>query len=537
MEAEKRKEDAANRKLTQIGVAVGATFVIMLLGLIVYNNLIDPTPPEDDGENVVNGDKDGDGKNGKGDGKDGSGKDGDGKNGSGKDGGKSDPDEQLLDPTAPIRSVIPGTTGVRPNGVRVGPGGTRVTSNGGTRVVPGGTRVVPGGTRPGGTRIPSTRPGGTNPTMRPGGSIPSAGPALSANFLEDIYSPDAPQHPSPTNGAPMELKYLANGPQMFLMFRPADLLKSPEGGKVWEALGPYGIHARETIESVAGVPLEEVEQVLIGLIDNGGSAPKMTMVARTSVPVSMDQLVAAWGNPARTQIKDRVVYQARGVAYYAPPAGGGQLIAMGPADQAEEILGEDEVFLRAEIQQMMDKTDASRQFTAVFAPQFPFSGGRAMFDKKYGDRLPVLKDAANAIARIQGRAYAKAALVSLHVDPAGFHTEFRVQGDNDFRPNVVAQDMHQKLSNLPEQVFEFYSPPAEGDSRPRFIPSPHTFQLIARYPKMLQAWAAYLRAGIDGKQAVLTSTLPAKAAHNLILASQVAVRDPGILVSGGPSSD
>lgn len=360
--------------------------------------------------------------------------------------------------------------------------------------------------------------------------------SVSGDLLEEIYADRGPPHPSPTSGEPLDLKYLAFGPQMFIHMRPADLLADPEGKRVWEALGPFGVRAQQFLEAKSGTTLENIESVLVGLIDNGAEPPKVTAVIRTLAPVPESQLLAAWGNPAGTMVEGRKVYQDAKLAYFTPPAGAGRIIALGPKEAAKDLLGSEVYIPRREIEEVMRQSDSMRHVNVLFAPHFPFSGGKIMFNKSVAANLPWAKDEADNLARIQGIEFAKAALLSAHVGPDGFFTEIRYHGGSGYQGMVIGKELYGKLLQLPQQLVTFYTPPpAESEEKRQiFIPSLHVQPLIARFPKMLQAWTAYLRLGADGKQAVITGLLPKKAAHNLVLASQLAIRDPGTVVDTGP---
>ena len=58
---------------------------------------------------------------------------------------------------------------------------------------------------------------------------------------------------SPTQGQPIDLKYVPNGARIYLVVRPAEMLSKPEGERVLKALGPDFAAARAAWETAAGV--------------------------------------------------------------------------------------------------------------------------------------------------------------------------------------------------------------------------------------------------------------------------------------------
>lgn len=339
-----------------------------------------------------------------------------------------------------------------------------------------------------------------------------------------IYAPQQPLHPSPTDGRPLDLRHLAGGAQMIVALRPADLLAQPEGQKTWTALGPWGNGLQHYLEQRLATPVANIEQVLIGILDIEEGVPQLSLVVRTRAPLSREKVTAASG----------------GLAVHFADAGN-RLVAIGPADQADDLKGEHPYFLRPEFEELLGQTDDARQVSILFAPHFPLAGGKEMLSAAAGPQLPLLQNALSKLAYIQGNDLARAALVSLHVDESGFYSELRVHGGSGQAAAMVAAELHNELTQIPFDVLAFYRLPEQPDGEQHFIPSKEAQPLVARYPKMLQAWTAYLRTGTRRRHAVLTSRLPAKAAHNLALATQAALRDPGHWVGGkvkeGPQFD
>src|SRR5439155_21446101 len=63
---------------------------------------------------------------------------------------------------------------------------------------------------------------------------------------------------SPTSGKPVNFRCVPPEGQIFLFLRPAALLATPEGGRVFSALGPALAAQRQAFETASGFKLEEI---------------------------------------------------------------------------------------------------------------------------------------------------------------------------------------------------------------------------------------------------------------------------------------
>ncbi|QGJ70785.1 Hypothetical protein PBC10988_24830 [Planctomycetales bacterium 10988] len=350
-------------------------------------------------------------------------------------------------------------------------------------------------------------------------------------LYEEIFEPEKPQWESPTRGTPLDLTYLPNGVQLILAVRPAEIMAEPEAELTWRALGPFGMVARSYLEAYSGTALENIDQALIGLMPNGAMPPSISLVIKTIAPVPNSVLLASWGNPEPTEIGSNPAYQANGKVFFLPPGKAGKVIAITPQTYASDLEMGAPPLLRKELEQLLETTDSKRQFTMLFAPNFPFSSGKALFSGP----MTKIKDSFDRLMRLPNNQFAQAGLISLHVDEMGFYTEIRMHGGSAIQPNELADYLRESLVDLPNELLMFYDPPEGSDAaKVRTIPTKFTQPIVGRYPRMLFAWTAYLRSGTAGRHVKLSSLLPGKAAHNLVLASQLALRDPGIVVQTQP---
>ena len=75
---------------------------------------------------------------------------------------------------------------------------------------------------------------------------------------------------SPTSGPPLNLSYLPAGAQAVLVLRPAELMGSAEGAKMFEAIGPASVTAATTIQAITFCQWPEIEQLQIATLSGRG---------------------------------------------------------------------------------------------------------------------------------------------------------------------------------------------------------------------------------------------------------------------------
>jgi len=491
LERERIEEERFNKKMTNIAVTVGSTLVIGLVALIAIINLNSPAPVEDE---IAQGETKEDEK------------------GAAKDPTK---DPSKTDPTKKNGKVDLGSLELN--------------------------KKPPVATKPpekidmdltNSKRDFSKNKGKPDPKSEE----PKPEVMVSADSVWGEVFTDGPQWASPTSGPPLDLKYLIPSCQVVVALRPAEILASPEGKRVFEeeTLGPLVRFVRSTLESNAGVPLEEMEQVLVGLVDGSGDLPKMAMVVRTLNVVNENDLVGRWGKPAEVVVDGKKIMRGAKFVYHFPPTGAGKVFCMAPAPASPADLdelckflgGEMPPLMRKEMEGLLEKSDARRHCSIFFAPSFLFAGGKSMFETT---ALGKLRAAVNGLLLVEGREYAKAAMLSFHFGDEYFYTELRVDGGAAKQPMILARDLKAELTSVPEKVHTYYNSPQASGARS--IPTEYSRAVLARYPMMLNAMAGYLRSTPDGRHALLTTVLPSEAAHNLALGTQLALLDPGVVLS------
>ncbi len=323
---------------------------------------------------------------------------------------------------------------------------------------------------------------------------------------------------SPTSGKPLDLAYLAPGAQVVLALRPAQLTARSEWEKLTDprTLGTLSGWLTADLPKAVGASLENMDSVVIGLLDGSPGPPRFAAVVRTVSTVRRSELLESWGNPQAEEIEKQTIWTNKQLAYFLPDAGEQQVIVIAPPAEMREIAvsaGQPAV-LRREMEALLESSDRDRDATLLFAPNFTFSGGKALFSEQ-GAKLQEPLDAflvmENAEKRLE---LPKAVMLSAHLADELF-LELRVYNSYGGRPmGPVVQELHDRVTRLPKQVSQYV--------RDLYL-SDYSKPVLWDYKDQLDMLAKYTRAGVDGKQAVLRTYLPVIAGHNLALGAHLAM--------------
>lgn len=324
---------------------------------------------------------------------------------------------------------------------------------------------------------------------------------------------------SPTDGPPLELAYLPPGVQIVLALRPKELLAHPEGEKVVAALGPLGAAAITWMEQVAGLPLREVDRLLVGwqVTSEGNWQP--ALVISSDSPISP----AALANAKRRERAGAEYFVAGDLAYHQPAHQSNRLLIIASPTAMEEILdlGGNPPPLRRDIERLLRGSDSLQHATLVFAPNLLSSAGRDIFTGS-------LSQLRRPLNRFLGDG-PSAAMLSMHWD-VNFFAELSVVPTLDVPADRLVATLAERVAALPEQVEDFVVV---------LSPTPYGRRVVARFPEMVRKLAAHTRHGVDDDRATLRCYLPAAAGHNLLMGAELALAEGwgGRIPSAAPVAD
>jgi serine/threonine protein kinase len=314
---------------------------------------------------------------------------------------------------------------------------------------------------------------------------------------------------SPTAGQPVAFRLVPPEGQAFLIARPADILKSHEGPKVLEALGPDFASRRSAWEQAAGVTLEQVEQLIVGLHNNDGQFPRVSFVVRTKGPISKDELLQKWGQPQEQKEGSATWYAGKEWAYYvsgdSQDANAFLMAALADVKEVAKVGGAPPALMR-DVERLRRSTDAQRHFTLLCYPPFLFNDdGRPLFD---GPRAKVRQP----LARFLGDGL-QAAQISMHFGDS-FYFEMRMLGSLDKEKYALASEFRDRLKAVPAELENYMD---------RLTPPAYWSKLARRYPLMVGALHANMRIGVESDEAVVNCYLEGPAAHSLVLGGELLV--------------
>lgn len=327
----------------------------------------------------------------------------------------------------------------------------------------------------------------------------------------DAASAAAPQRPtqwtSPTAGEPLDLSYLLPGVQAVLHWRVADALIQPELGKVLDALGTWGEVAREELPRRAGVSLSDIETLVVGFYGVEQGPPDSILVLRLRQRVDLATLAKEWPGAAADEAEPRA-YRAGEFGYWLPEAQAERLLVVCPADWLNDVIRAAGAApeLRRELERLRAASDAQRQFTFLFAPNFLATGGKGLLaGEAAGLRNP--------LDRLLGP-YPRGAMFSADLRDALF-VELAVYASADQKPLVQERNLRRRWQELPAWADEYLSG-VELSSYNRAV--------LERLPSMLDVLVDFTRSDVVEDRIVrLRAWLPAVAAHNLALAGRLAL--------------
>ena len=335
----------------------------------------------------------------------------------------------------------------------------------------------------------------------------AGGPSgLRQQIVDDTSLPWA----SPTNGSPPSLEFLPQGSQLMLLARPADLMATAEGRRFIYALGPQVEALLAEMERLCGVPARELAELRIGWGTTAAGEPTVGLVLIADEP--FDAVAGAtWATGTPRELAGETLYETPGISSWRPTAADGRVLVVGPTPAVEESVATDGLPLIApDVERLLAALDRERQLTLIGSPSFLRNDGQLFLSEQ-------LKAPAAAIAELLGERTTVAA-ASLFLGETCY-VEIDAVPVTAEPPRRLVDEMADRLGGLADAVERRCLDLAAGVYGGR---------LIGRLPGMLRVVAAELRWGVEDGLAVLNVHLPREAAHNLALASELALaQKPG----------
>lgn len=307
---------------------------------------------------------------------------------------------------------------------------------------------------------------------------------------------------SPTQGSPVDLALTPAGSQLFMSIRLQNLTQSIEGQRTVRALGPRVESAIERFEAEFGVGVRALERLTIAFSSQNTTVPQATMVGHFEADAY--QAIVERVKP-RSVDEGQVGRLGDYMLFF--PVDVPRTIVWGPASEVEVVMefAGDAPPLRREMERLLRETDSEHDLTVLLAPNFLAADGQGLLK----DALEPLRI---GILDFIGDSTQAACLGAALRD--SLYVELKWVTRIEENPLSVAQSRRGMMQQFPDAIYGFL----DRVKIDRFWQP-----LAIRYPRMVQYLAEQTRVGVGDGFAVMNTALPPQAAHNLLLATELAL--------------
>lgn len=319
---------------------------------------------------------------------------------------------------------------------------------------------------------------------------------------------------SPTQGVPLNLAYLPPGIQAIVAWRPAQTFGSDEGTASFDALGQFSRKLAADLEARLGIPLSQIDQLLIGLLDGeltdaGLGPPRMALVARCQQPLDVAALLPQWNSPQLRELSGQTYYEGSDLAWYLPADEQGRCLVITPRAAMPDVLelAGGAPPLRGELESLLAESDADRLWTVVFVPSFLVTGGKQLL---VGPLAP-LGESLDWMLSDQVLAVLGSGQLA-----SDLFLEARLYTRPDVPSPRLERDLQSRLAHSAARLNDYLA------SR---TPTPYAREVLDRLPRMWDLLVAQTRTAHQDRQVILRTYLPGVAAHNLALAANLALTE------------
>ncbi len=308
---------------------------------------------------------------------------------------------------------------------------------------------------------------------------------------------------SPTAGSPITIEYTPPASQCFIHVRPRNLLQATEGPAVLKALGPKFEALQDQLVRNLGFSLDQIDRLLVALVPQDTGPPRATLVMRLGQD-SVNVLAARAKTTEQSDGGRRLMLGS--MQLYLPTASPNVVVtASDPDIQAVIEQNGQPPLLQRQVEQLRLMTDDNRHLTVFLDPHFLAADGRDTFVAEYAQlREPILTFLGDQI---------EAASLSVHLDRT-FFGELQLSSTLDQDPYSLAAACKSRLQALPEEINSLLG---------RIVIERFWQPLAVRFPLMINFLHQQTRIGVSDQCAIVNFVMPEHAAHNLMLASVLAV--------------
>jgi eukaryotic-like serine/threonine-protein kinase len=326
---------------------------------------------------------------------------------------------------------------------------------------------------------------------------------------------------SPTSGPAPSFRLVPPDGHIFLHVRPSDMLASPEGARVIDALGPEFATQREAWEKASGFELSAVDRMLVTFHSNDAKFPRVSLVVTPKDKLSREELIERWGNPAEAKEGQATYYKGPQWSFFLPAdADENPVFLMSDEATVKEVAAGQLAPPHLNVERLRKTMDGDRHFTVLLQPSFLFNDD---FEPLFAGERQKLRE---PIRWFIGDNI-EAAMASMHFGEE-FYLEMRMLGSLDKDKYQLAKELRERLPAVRTGIEDYFV---------NLNPPPYWKKLAFRYPLMISTLHQNTRVGVESELAVVNAVLPGAAAHNLVLGGELLVASaPGDVVAAGPSA-
>jgi len=353
--------------------------------------------------------------------------------------------------------------------------------------------------------------GTTNPSRSDSAPETSPPPTVDEESINLVEDDGQTLWESPTKGENITLEFTPPDAQMFLFLRPKSIAQDPEGAKVLRALGPLYNSLQQGFQQLK-LPWNQLDSMLVAFSPQDIGPPRVTISGVFDSAAGRNEFLSS----VITSASEGGQRWQAGSSHvgFAPDADPKRICISTPDDlqQILEIRGAPPL-LKRQVEKLRQLSDQDRHVTLLLDPHFLNADGREALTGPYEKiRLPIQDFLGEGI---------QAASLSLNLGES-FYGELFLASTLDRVPKQLAEDCRARLGQLPEQVNNYLGQ----------ITIDKFWQPVAlRFPLMINFLYDQSRVGNVGDTALINFIMPPQAAHNLFLATQLAIEVP----SGGTS--
>ena len=334
-------------------------------------------------------------------------------------------------------------------------------------------------------------------------------------YVQEIVD-DAPSRlwQSPTTGKPIDFRYVPAATEILLHVRPASLMQSPSGARLFNGLQKTFAQPIQTMQQAVGLSPEKISAVTISLYP--GQSQKYDAIYRveTTKEVSLAELKSSWGDTDEVKTKEGdTIYSGDENVYLivspnpsdAPKPDSSISFVTGPPRLVQELAMQGGVtVLSRPLQRLAEKTDRDRHLTLLTTPRF-LTGeyGRTLWGEAANTIVPEL--------RIFFPDEVSGFSLGLHSDN-GEYLELQIDQTQDATPEQLAKRLEKQIRSTLQEVASFASE----------LPSiPYWDRVRQRIKPMADQLAGDLRWGVESKHVMANAWLPPDATQNIVAASEL----------------